>query len=96
MTRTEFDIFHSTGTLGRCVRSYQKTFKRKKRETAWRQVIVTGGPRMGIRLSFDGGIYHDLMMIESSTLVIHGAARAVRLDVPRSPERSLYSIMCRE
>ncbi len=109
MTRTKFDIlqttgiFQATGTLGRCVGSYRKTFKRKKGEGPWKQVVISGYPEVRVSISFDGRTYHNPITIKAprrldnkEDYILDVAARGVRIEATRSTQRAIYSIMCRE
>lgn len=93
---TEFDVDWLTGKLGRSEKSYQRTLKRKKGKTAWREVNVSASPEAEVQISFDGSVYSEPIRLFGDKLRLAMAARAVRIKVKRSAERVHFSIICRE
>lgn len=92
-----FSVSGISGKLGRPVRSYQRTFKRKPSEPPWKEVRVTSGPGAYVSFSFNGRTYGDeILFREKQELKLDIAARAVRVRVRRSSPVIGYTIICRD
>lgn len=91
----DFRIVRMTGDLGRSVKSWQKTLKRKAGEIPWKEVRVNAFGTLFVSFSFDGRTYGDEMIVESQEYVLLFPARAVRVRAARSNEFVSYIVTCR-
>lgn len=81
-----------SGVLGKITRSYQKTLKLTKSMVPGGFVSATAYGTATVQISFDGRVYHDVMLLKESTLEVQVAARAIRIKVKRSVEKCHYTL----
>ena len=91
-----------SGKLGRSVKSYQRTLKRKPSQGPWRCIRIATWGEGFVSFSFDGKTYGAEMVWvgpvigQAEILELWVAARAVRVRVTRSCDLSMYSVVCSE